>query len=115
VEYHRAPTRFHAEVARSFADWGIPTATAIQMAHKAAPGLPIFASGGLRDGIDVAKCIALGASLCGMAGPMLRAAADSAEALDESLRIVETQLRIAMMACGAGTLAALRNTPVQRV
>jgi isopentenyl-diphosphate delta-isomerase len=115
VEYHRAPTRFHAEVARSFADWGIPTAEAIQMARKAAPGLPIFSSGGLRDGIDVAKSLALGASLCGMAGPMLRAAADSADALDEALRIIEAQLRIAMLACGAGTVAALRNTPLHRV
>jgi isopentenyl-diphosphate delta-isomerase len=115
VEYHRAPTRFHAEVARSFADWGIPTAETIQMAGRGAPGLPIFASGGLRDGIDVAKSIALGASLCGMAGPLLRAAADSADALDESLRIVEAQLRIAMMSCGAGSISALKNTLLQRI
>jgi isopentenyl-diphosphate delta-isomerase len=113
VEYHRAPTRFHAEVARSFADWGIPTAQSIQQARRGAPNLPIFASGGLRDGIDVAKCVALGASLCGMAGPLLRAAADSAEMLDESLRIVEAQLRIAMMCSGAGTLEALGRTPLE--
>ena len=47
VEYYRAPTSFHAKVARSFADWGIPTTEAIQYAVKGAPELPIFASGGI--------------------------------------------------------------------
>src|SRR5690606_38814479 len=52
VEYHRAPTSFHAHVARAFADWGISTAEAISYAVAAAPDKPVFASGGLRDGID---------------------------------------------------------------
>jgi isopentenyl-diphosphate delta-isomerase len=112
VEYHRAPTSFHAQVARSFADWGIPTAETLMMARRGAPDLPIFASGGLRDGIDVAKCIALGASLCGMAGPLLRAAAESDKALDEALRIIITQLTIAMMSCSAEDIAALGQTPL---
>jgi len=68
VEYHRAPTEFHARIAASFADWGIPTAEAIQYAVKAAPRAIVIASGGLRNGIDIAKCIALGASLGGIAG-----------------------------------------------
>ncbi len=112
VEYHRAPTTFHASVARAFADWGIPTAESLQMAHRAAPHLILFASGGLRDGIDIAKCIALGATLCGMAGPFLRAAAQSPEALDEAIRVVLAQLRIAMFCVGARDLNALRQTPL---
>ena len=115
VEYHRAPSSFHAQVAHSFADWGIPTAESLQQVRRGAPDLPVFASGGLRDGIDVAKCIALGASLCGMAGPMLHAAVQSAEALDEALRVIETQLSIAMMAAGAATLDALSHIPLQVV
>ena len=79
VEYHRAPTEFHASVARSFVDWGIPTADAIQYAVEGAPSLKIIASGGLRDGIDIAKCIALGAIAGGMAGPFLKAADQSVE------------------------------------
>ena len=110
VEYHRAPTAFHAQVARSFADWGIPTAESIQMVRRAAPDLPIFASGGLKDGIDIAKCIALGARLGGMAGLYLRAAAQSPEALDEQIRIIIAQIRIAMLAAGARDLATLRTT-----
>lgn len=115
VEYHRAPTSFHAQIARAFADWGIPTAECLDEIHRTIPNMTLFASGGLRDGIDVAKCISLGASLCGIAGPLLRAAHESDEALDESLKIVTTQLRIAMMACGAGNIDALRDTPLYPV
>jgi len=114
VEYHRAPTALHAQVARAFADWGIPTAESLQMARLGAPEALLFASGGLRDGIDVAKCVALGASLCGMAGPLLRAAAESAEKLDEALRIIERQLHIAMLCVGAANLQALRETPLHK-
>lgn len=109
VEYHRAPTAFHARVAKAFADWGIPTADSLRIVRAVAPDVPAFASGGLRDGIDVAKCIALGASLCGMAGPMLRAANESLEALDETIRVITQQLRIAMLAAAAPDLDALRQ------
>ncbi|GAB4308625.1 MAG: type 2 isopentenyl-diphosphate Delta-isomerase [Phototrophicales bacterium] len=112
VEYYRAPTTFHAQVARAFADWGIPTTDAIQYAVAGAPNLPIFASGGLRDGIDVAKSIALGATLAGLAGPFLKAAAQSTEAVDELIRILSKQLRVAMLCSGAGSITQLRNTPL---
>jgi isopentenyl-diphosphate delta-isomerase len=112
VEYHRAPTAHHANVARAFADWGIPTAESIRYVREAAPALPIIASGGLRDGIDVAKCIALGADLGGVAGPFLRATADSLEAVLRLIWELQTQLRIAMFASGAADLAALKQTPL---
>lgn len=112
VEYHRAPDAFHAQVARSFADWGIPTADSIQYVRQTAPQLPVLASGGLRDGIDIAKCIALGATLGGMAGPFLKAAADSTEAVLKLEREVSTQLRIAMFCAGAKDLTALAQTPL---
>jgi isopentenyl-diphosphate delta-isomerase len=115
VEYHRAPTSFHAQVARSFADWGIPTADAIQYAVKGAPGLKVIASGGLRDGIDIAKCIALGATAGGMAGPFLKAADDSIEAVDQLIRQVTAQLRIAMLCSGARDIAQLQHTPLLKV
>jgi isopentenyl-diphosphate Delta-isomerase len=112
VEYHRAPTAFHARVAASFADWGIPTAEAIQYAVKAAPHLPVIASGGLRDGIDIAKCVALGATLGGLAGPFLKAADVSVEAVDQLTLELKAQLRIAMLCSGAATIAELQNTPL---
>lgn len=112
VEYHRAPTAFHARVAASFADWGTPTATAIQYAVKGAPGLPVIASGGLRDGIDIAKSIALGATLGGLAGPFLKAADQSAEAVDQLARELHAQLRIAMLCAGVGDIQQLQRTPL---
>lgn len=112
VEYHRAPTNFHAQVAASFADWGIPTADAVRYAVRGAPQLPVIASGGLRDGIDIAKAIALGAIAGGMAGPFLKAADQSIEAIDHLLNVVNTQIRIAMLCSGAKTVADLQRTPL---
>ncbi len=112
VEYYRAPTAFHAKVARSFADWGIPTADAIRYARAGAPDLPIFASGGLRDGIDIAKSIALGADIGGLAGPFLKAANESVETVDELIRILKAQIRIAMLCSGANDISALKQTPL---
>ena len=112
VEYHRAPTAFHARVAAAFADWGIPTADAIQYATAGAPGLPVIASGGLRDGIDIAKSIALGAVAGGIAGPFLKAANDSPESVDQLIREMVAQLRIAMLCSSARTITDLQNTPL---
>lgn len=112
VEYHRAPTAFHARVARSFANWGIPTAEAIQFAAQNAPDKLIIASGGLRDGIDVAKSIALGARLAGLAGPFLKAADVSAEAVEQLIEELSAQIRIAMLCSGASTIDELSQTPL---
>ncbi len=109
VEMHRAPDERHRQVAAAFREWGIPTVEAIRMARRGAPGLPIIASGGIRDGVEVAKAIALGASLVGMAGPFLRAAVASAEAVAETIEVITRQLRIAMFCVGARDLAALRS------
>lgn len=114
VEYYRAPDARHANVARAFADWGIPTADAVQYARSGAPDLPVFASGGMRDGLDVAKCIALGADIGGLAGPFLKAADRSVEAIEHLIWELATELRIAMFASGAQDIAALRRTPLLR-
>ena len=115
VEYHRAPTSFHAKVARSFADWGIPTAEAIQYARRSAPDLPVIASGGLRDGIEVAKCLALGADVAGLASPFLRAASDSFAAVDELIQELKAQLRIAMLCSASRNIAALQQAELQLI
>ena len=112
VEYYRAPTASHARIAASFADWGIPTSEAIQYAVTGAPNLPVIASGGLRNGIDIAKCIALGAKIGGMAGPFLKAANESVQAADTLVHEVVTQLRIVMLCTGAKDLKDLGETPL---
>ena len=111
VEMYRAPTARHARVARSFIDWGIPTAVSIQYCHHVAPHLPIFASGGIHNGIDVAKCIALGANIVGLAGHFLRAADTHGVAgVIELTEILTDELRISMFCSGAGNLAELAQT-----
>jgi isopentenyl-diphosphate Delta-isomerase len=92
-------------VAGAFGDWGLPTADALRLAVAAAPGLPVIASGGVRDGVEAAKCLALGARAVGLARPFLVAArADRAGAAVET---VVRQLRIAVWAAGAGAAGEL--------
>lgn len=107
VEMHRASSEFSRELAATFISWGIPTAEAIIEAKKAVPGLPIFASGGIRDGLDIAKCVALGATLGGMAGNFLRAAAISTDRTVEMIKLVKAQIQIAMFATGSQILSEL--------
>ncbi len=109
VERHRAPTARRRRVSAAFAGWGISTAESLRMARQAAPTLPLIASGGLRDGLDAAKAIALGASLAGYASPLFRAAAESDEAAHDLLSGFIDELRIAMFCCGSRDLDALRD------
>lgn len=115
VEMHRAQDEYQARLAGAFLDWGIPTAEAICNVRRAAPDLLVFASGGLRDGLEIAKCIALGASLGGLAGPFLKAAAQSLEAAVQEIRLLQRQLQVAMFVAGAGDLARLRKTELKVV
>jgi isopentenyl-diphosphate delta-isomerase len=113
VEMYRAPTARHARVAGAFVDWGIPTAVSIQYCRRAAPTLPIIASGGLKNGIDVAKCIALGANLAGFAGDFLRAADQNGVAgVVELAETITDELRIAMFCAGANDINTLAKTPL---
>jgi len=93
------------EVAAAFADWGVPTADALADARAAAPELPLIASGGLRDGVDAAKALALGASAAGLARPFLLAA--RAGTASETAATLVRQLRVAVWAAGAPSAAAL--------
>ena len=110
VEMYRAPTEIHRRVAAAFVDWGIPTAESITAVRQSCPDLPIIASGGLRNGLDIAKSIALGAQLGGMAGPFLKAAVQSLDAVLDEIEIVNQQLRITMFGVGACNIEALQNT-----
>ncbi len=99
---------FTRQLAATFVGWGIPTADSILNVKKAAPDMTIFASGGLKDGLDIAKCIALGATLGGMAGQFLKAAAVSTEHTAETMRLVKKQIEVTMFAAGVGTLEGLK-------
>jgi isopentenyl-diphosphate delta-isomerase len=111
VERHRIQDPVRSRVAAAFAGWGISTAEALRLARQAAPEARIFASGGVRSGLDVARAVALGADLVGMAGPFLRASAAGGHAAHELAAELTQVLRVAMFCVGARTVADLQGTP----
>ncbi len=115
VEKHRAPTERLRHIAESFASWGIPTAQSIRLVRQGAPKVTVIASGGIRTGVEAAKAIALGADAVGMATPLLKLAALSAQAVVEHLTGVGQELRIAMFCSGARNLQELKDTPVIKI
>jgi isopentenyl-diphosphate delta-isomerase len=111
VESRRALSSFLRQLAEAFWDWGIPTAESLIRAQRGAPDLPLIASGGIRDGVQAAKCIALGASLVGFASPMLKWADQGVESTIEGIKLLKEELRVAMFGIGAVNLDALHHTP----
>jgi isopentenyl-diphosphate delta-isomerase len=109
VEHHRARSARGRRVSEAFIDWGIPTAESIVMARRGAPEHPLIASGGLRNGLDAAKAIALGADLAGFAGPLLKAAALGETEIVDCLASIIDELRIALFCSGARTLTHLKD------
>jgi isopentenyl-diphosphate delta-isomerase len=107
VEMHRADNEYDQHLAATFVGWGIPTVDSILNVKKAAPEITIFASGGLKDGLDIAKCLALGATLGGMAGPLLKAAAISTEQAMELIKLISRQIQVTMFAAGANDIQEL--------
>ncbi len=94
-----------------FWDWGIPTAASV-MAVSAGAFRTIFATGGMTNGLEVAKAIMLGAHVVGIARPVLQAYdRGGAEGAAAYLRGVEEQLRTAMLLVGARNLRQLCDTP----
>jgi isopentenyl-diphosphate delta-isomerase len=114
VEMHRAPTERLRRLAAAFADWGLPTAESLVAVRQVRDALgmqrsvSLIASGGIRTGQDVGKCVALGADLVGLAGPFLKKAVQGAEAAAEEMELLEAELRISMFCSGARTLEDLR-------
>lgn len=113
VEMHRADRPEQALTASLFRSWGVPTAIAVQDIAHALPDVPLIGSGGLRNGVHLAKVLALGADLGGFAGPMLRAAATSTDAVSAVLQRICRELRISMFATGCKNIEELKSLPVR--
>ena len=112
VEHYRArkeAASLKERLGATFWNWGIPTPASLLLAEV---GLPLVATGGVRSGLDVAKGIALGATMAGMAKPMLEAARVSADAAIQELRAVVEELKAAMFLTGSTSIAALQDRPV---
>ena len=111
VEARRAPSPFLRRLAESFWDWGIPTAESLIQAKRGAPNVPLIASGGIRDGVESAKCIALGAGLVGLASPLLRLAEQGFESTVDGIKLLKEELRTAMFGIGVANIDHLQHTP----
>jgi isopentenyl-diphosphate delta-isomerase len=109
VEMYRAQNESQARLAASLIDWGIPTSESVVQVVNAVPQIPIFASGGIRTGIDIAKCIALGAVIGGMAGPFLKAAVISIDQTIQTILEIKREIHIAMFATGSSKLQDLHQ------
>ena len=98
-------------VASAFADWGWPTAETLQHAvAKRDAGrrdVVVIGSGGIRDGVEAAKVLCLGADLVGIGRGLLAAATTSEQAASDAMNVIVHQLRIAAFATGARTRADL--------
>jgi isopentenyl-diphosphate Delta-isomerase len=90
-------------------DWGIPTPVSVVGVQAA--GLPVIATGGIRSGLDAAKALALGATLVGVARPLLQAALDGDAAVDTWIEQFLGELKTVLFLTGSSDIAGLRSKP----
>ncbi len=105
----RGDERTH-NIGQLFRDWGIATPIAVVEASVAR--LPLISTGGVRSGLDMARALALGATMVGMGFPFLKAASQSYEAVCELLETTIAELRVAMQLSGAATIAQLQQADI---
>jgi len=110
IEGYRAKNETSLDIANIFRDWGIPTADSLVFVKKQIKNKLVFASGGIRSGIDVAKAIALGADMVGIAHPLLKLATISSKAVEEKLNQFIQELKITMFCIGVKNINELKNT-----
>lgn len=112
VESERAENPLQRRLGMTFADWGLPTAECITSIRAVAPKVPLIASGGLRHGLDVAKAIALGADIAGLALPFLQAAAESEAALYELVEVLIAEITTVLFCTGTANLDEFKYSKV---
>jgi isopentenyl-diphosphate delta-isomerase len=110
VEGERAENALQRRLGQTFADWGLPTAECLTSIRAMAPHIPLIASGGLRHGLDVAKAIALGANLAGLAMPFLQAAAISEAAIYDLVEVLIAEITTVLFCTGNATLDNLQHS-----
>jgi isopentenyl-diphosphate Delta-isomerase len=110
VEKFRTHDEDMIQVAESFQNWGIPTAESIQYVRQVAPQILLIASGGLQNGIDVAKSIALGADMCGIARLILKPATIDVEKTIQTILNIKQELKLTMFSTGNSKVDLLKRT-----
>jgi isopentenyl-diphosphate delta-isomerase len=114
VEYYRAKKQgssFQRTLGDVFWDWGIPTAVSVAEVTQTV-NIPVIASGGIRNGVDVAKALGLGANLTSLSLPALEAAVKGVKETERMLSLLMEELRNAMFLVGARSVQDLEKTPI---
>lgn len=111
IEGMRAAARgdmYRSRLGQTFGDWGVPTSASIIETRSL--GVPVIATGGIRNGLDAAKALALGATAIGLGRPALIAAMENPPRVSEELRLFIEELRIAVVLSGQQSAANLRSS-----
>ncbi len=95
------------QVAETFAGWGVSTVDSIQNGIKTEVPFPLWASGGVRNGLQAAKLMALGAQLVGFAKPILESALQGQESLEKRMELLERELKTSMFCLGIEKVESL--------
>lgn len=113
IEMARNQMTQEKKIAEPFIDWGMDTVELLPAVKQVCPSLNLIGSGGVRNGLDVARCIRLGANVSALAQPFLAPALESTEAVIEKITVLKEQLRWAMFLTGSSNLDSLRKAPLQ--
>ncbi|RLF16059.1 MAG: type 2 isopentenyl-diphosphate Delta-isomerase [Thermoprotei archaeon] len=108
----RVGDKVKLRLSKLFKKWGIPTAISICEVRSVLPTIPLIATGGIRNGLDMAKAIALGADLVGIGLPLLRAAYKGVEEVEFYINMILEELKAVMCLVGASNVKDLRRVPL---
>jgi len=115
VEANRINDKRTQRIAFDFKEWGISTSESILQVRAVDRKITLIASGGIRNGIEVAKCVALGATICGVAGRILRAATKSTESVIQEINEIKKEMRIAMFTTSCANITDLESNKISRL
>ena len=112
IELARNDSTKEQQIAAPFVDWGMDTVDLLSQTCSTCADVNMIGSGGVRNGVDIAKCIRLGAQLSALAQPFLAPALESSDAVVETIEILQEQLRWTMFLTASQNLMALRSAPL---